>query len=399
MKLIFNVKNKLENCTINVILEQIYLILFSILLIYQFFFTTMFSIEWPVIIQTYLRTIIILLLVLKTAVDEKTSISEFIIMFALGLIFLLSWKNNGGDEIFLCLLSIWGARNIDFKKILKVFFGVILFLLIFTMISALTGNVENLVFYQEGRRPRMAFGICYPTDFSAYVFYLAVIYCYFRKEKLKYIETGIIALAGILVYYFCDARLNTICLLLTAALFSYLIFMRKRCSKHNKTYKMHSILKYLFALSPTLCGIVMVGLSILYSPYNSIFVRLNNLLNNRLYYSNKGIDIFGMSLWGQYIPMRGNGGTTEAVSNYFFLDSSYIYILLQYGILILLTILVCWFLITFKAARQNDIEMLFAVALIAVQCIVEHHMLSIVYNPFLMAVLAKRVIQEDDISR
>ena len=147
MKLIFNVKNKLENCTINVILEQIYLILFSILLIYQFFFTTMFSIEWPVIIQTYLRTIIILLLVLKTAVDEKPSISEFIIMFALGLIFLLSWKNNGGDEIFLCLLSIWGARNIDFKKILKVFFGVILFLLIFTMISALTGNVENLVFY------------------------------------------------------------------------------------------------------------------------------------------------------------------------------------------------------------------------------------------------------------
>ena len=191
MKLIFNVKNKLENCTINVILEQIYLILFSILLIYQFFFTTMFSIEWPVIIQTYLRTIIILLLVLKTAVDEKPSISEFIIMFALGLIFLLSWKNNGGDEIFLCLLSIWGARNIDFKKILKVFFGVILFLLIFTMISALTGNVENLVFYQEGRRPRMAFGICYPTDFAAYVFYLAVIYCYFRKEKLKYIETGI----------------------------------------------------------------------------------------------------------------------------------------------------------------------------------------------------------------
>ena len=119
MKLIFNVKNKLENCTINVILEQIYLILFSILLIYQFFFTTLFSIEWPVIIQTYLRTIIILLLVLKTAVDEKPSISEFIIMFALGLIFLLSWKNNGGDEIFLCLLSIWGARNIDFKKILK----------------------------------------------------------------------------------------------------------------------------------------------------------------------------------------------------------------------------------------------------------------------------------------
>lgn len=399
MKLMLYVRSKLENCTINIILEQVYLILFSILLIYQFFLTTMFSIEWPIIIQTYLRTIIILLLVLKTAVEEKANIPELIIMAALGLIFLLSWKNNGGDEIFLCLLSIWGARNIDFKKILKVFFGVILLLLIFTVISALTGNVENLVFYQDGRRPRMAFGICYPTDFSAYIFYLSVSYCYFRKEKLKYIETGIIGVAGIFVYYFCDARLNTICLFLTAALFSYLIFMRKRCGKHNKIYKMHGILKYLFALSPTLCGIFMVGLSILYSPHNLILARLNNLLNNRLYYSNKGIDIFGMSLWGQYIPMRGNGGTTESINNYFFLDSSYIYILLQYGILILLTILVCWFLITFKAARQNNIEMLFAVALIAVQCMVEHHMLSIVYNPFLMAVLAKRVIQEDDICK
>ena len=212
MKLIFYIKNKLENCTINIILEQIYLILFSILLIYQFFFTTMFSIEWPVIIQTHLRTMIILVLVLKTAVDEKPSIPELLIMAALGLILLISWKNNGGDEIFLCLLTIWGARNIDFKKILKIFFGVILILLIFTLISALTGNVENLIFYQDGRRPRIAFGICYPTDFSAYIFYLAVIYCYFRKEKLKYIETGIIALAGALVYYFCDARLNTICL-------------------------------------------------------------------------------------------------------------------------------------------------------------------------------------------
>lgn len=369
-------------------LEQIYLLLFCVLIGYHFFLTTMFSIEWPSLIQFYLNSGIVLVLVLKTGVDDKYNVRELIIIALLGAAFLLSWRHNENEEILLCMLVIWGARKINFEKILKVFFIVISVLLVFTVSCSLTGQVENLIFYQGDRRARMAFGVCYPTDFSAYVFFLSVVYCYLRKEKLRYLETIGVTALGILVYYFCDARMNTICLLLTAVLFSLLIFMRRRQKKKGKEYEMHKGLTYLLALSPTICGAVMILLSMFYSSQNRFFSLLNSMLNNRIYYGHKGMEIYGIPLWGQYIPMRGNGGTTDVIRNYFFLDSSYIYILLQFGVLTLVAVLICWCLVSFKAVRYKNWGLLLAVALIAVQCMVEHHMMAIVYNPFFMAILA-----------
>ena len=151
---------------------------------------------------------------------------------------------------------------------------------------------------------------------------------------------------------------------------------------------MHKALAYLLALSPTICAAVMILLSMFYSSQNRILSMLNSMLNNRIYYSHKGMELYGIPLWGQYVPMRGNGGTTEVIRNYFFLDSSYISILLQFGVLTLVTILICWCLISFKAVRYKNWGLLLAVALIAAQCMVEHHMMAIVYNPFFMAVLA-----------
>ncbi len=369
-------------------LEQIYLLLFCVLIGYHFFLTTMFSIEWPSLIQFYLNSGIVLVLVLKTGVDDKYNVRELIIIALLGAAFLLSWRHNENEEILLCMLVIWGARKINFEKILKVFFIVISVLLVFTVICSLTGQIENLIFYQGDRRARMAFGVCYPTDFSAYVFFLSVVYCYLRKDRLRYLETIGVAALGFLVYYFCDARMNTICLLLTAVLFSLLIFMRRRQKKKGKEYEMHKALAYPLALSPTICGAVMILLSMFYSSQNRFFSLLNSMLNNRIYYGHKGMELYGIPLWGQYIPMRGNGGTTDVIRNYFFLDSSYIYILLQFGVLTLVAVLICWCLVSFKAVRNKNWGLLLAVALIAVQCMVEHHMMAIVYNPFFMAILA-----------
>ena len=52
-----------------------------------------------------------------------------------------------------------------------------------------------------------------------------------------------------------------------------------------------------------------------------------------------------------------------------------------------MTVLICWCLVSFKAVRYKNWGLLLAVALIAVQC-GGHHMMAIVYNPFLMSILA-----------
>ncbi len=79
----------------------------------------------------------------------------------------------------------------------------------------------------------------------------------------------------------------------------------------------------------------------------------------------------------------------DAVKHYFFFDVSYVTILLRYGIIVLGVVLLIWLIIGIRAQKNENWELLWAIALVALQCTVEHHMLQIVYAPVLWALFAK----------
>ena len=150
---------------------------------------------------------------------------------------------------------------------------------------------------------------------------------------------------------------------------------------------MHGGLSMLLAVIPTLCAGGVLAASWLYSEENPLLSIVNRLLNNRLYFGKKGLDVYGLSILGRYIPMKGNGGTTKEVIHYFFLDSSYMYILLQYGAVVFGIVLLIFCIMNFRARARRDWAFLIIVAVIAIQCIVEHHMMAVQYDPFLFALL------------
>ena len=133
----------------------------------------------------------------------------------------------------------------------------------------------------------------------------------------------------------------------------------------------------------------MTVLTMLYSPNNSLVSFIDSALSSRLRLGHKGIDVYGFTLWGQNLPMIGLGSTTKDVDFYFFLDSSYIYNLLQFGLLVAVLLLSIWTLIAGKAYIKKDWELLLILAIVSVQCMVEHHMVSVVFNPFWMALLSE----------
>lgn len=175
-------------------------------------------------------------------------------------------------------------------------------------------------------------------------------------------------------------------------------YMKIRCQyaeKSENTYKMNGIWSFLLALSPVFCSGFMIFVSILYSSGSAITNFLDRVLNYRLYQSNKAINIYGFTFWGQHIPMQGYGGTTEMPKHYFFLDSSYISIVMQYGLLFFGIILFIWITISFRAREEKDWTLLWIVAIFSVQCMIEHHMLDIAYNPFVWALLANTVVDSE----
>lgn len=381
-------KNILSERNINMFLEGVYLMLLILWVAYYFLGTTTFDIVWPDHFYNNLQTVIIAVVFVRVAYGRRYHPAEILIVAVLIIVFNFAVKRNGYDSLICTLLMIIGARGISFRKLIKVYFVTTAILFLYTIGAALFGYTENLVYAEQGRRARIAFGIVYPTDFSAHVFYGILAYFYIRGERLKYIEMGVAAATGVFVYWFCDARLNTICIFGAVALFVMHRFARCRSIRAGKIYEMNSAVSGILAISTTICACIMIGLTIFYSSSNRWMVLLDDMITSRLRLGYKGLSVYGFSLWGKYIEQRGMGGAVGSVKHYFFLDSSYTMIALQCGLIVLGVVLLIWLLIGIKAKARRDWILLLIIGVIAVQCMIEHHMLEVAYNPFLWALLA-----------
>jgi len=76
----------------------------------------------------------------------------------------------------------------------------------------------------------------------------------------------------------------------------------------------------------------------------------------------------------------------ERSVEYFYLDSSFIQILLKHGIVVVSTILILATYIQYKAFKAENYIFMFIMSVIALDCTIEHHMMDISYNMiFLLA--------------
>ena len=91
-------------------------------------------------------------------------------MLVVTFVFMMSHYVSGYDFLVDLLILILGAYRVNFRNILKTYIAVWSVLLVVTIMGAMTGLAENLVYYQQvenGMRVRMALGICYPTDLAS----------------------------------------------------------------------------------------------------------------------------------------------------------------------------------------------------------------------------------------
>ena len=158
--------------------------------------------------------------------------------------------------------------------------------------------------------------------------------------------------------------------------------------KFRKKAEIESGVSLLLIWGSAFFAFLMVFLSYFYRPDSVFWQKMNAFLTERLFYGHRGFEEFGVTLFGQKLPIRGMGGTTELIEDYFFLDSSYVKILLEYGIVLFVMVLAMFIFDAYKLRQRRQYYMLVALVLLFVQCTMEHHMLEIAYNPFLFLVFS-----------
>ena len=103
---------------------------------------------------------------------------------------------------------------------------------------------------------------------------------------------------------------------------------------------------------------------------------------------------YGTNLWGNHVIEHGWGGAkglkmaSVDSARYFYIDSSYVRLLVIYGLVVLVMIVAFMMYISIRATVEKDYALVVAMLVVTISCLVEQHLLDISFNPFLLATFA-----------
>lgn len=393
MNWIKQINNKVEERWINSsyefkcnLSEIFFLGIFAVWLILTYSWTTMAHIPWPPFFYFCVQIGIGLAVLFRYMVMRPADIKKILFVFLIIGSFVIARRYSGVDALLETGLLIAGANDIDYRKILKVYLIVEIPMTICTMIAGYTGVITNLV-YHRGEQVRMSFGFVYPTDFAAGIIFMVTAWVVLRQVRCTWIEIGLMIISVILFEKYCDVRNSEIVMMILIICVVYLKIRNKLAAKKGKEYTPSLLLKILCLVAPYGLAGFMILVSRFYRPDIEWMAKLNTLFSTRLSLGKEVFDRYDIQIWGQDIPMRGNGGSTEVVADYFFIDSSYVNILMRLGLVAFILVMLIISIIMIK--NLNHPYMLMAMAIVCIHSVMEHHMFEVYYDVFLMLPLAK----------
>ncbi|GEK63693.1 hypothetical protein LJA01_15960 [Lactobacillus japonicus] len=266
-------------------------------------------------------------------IDEKI----FWIGVVLLVSVLISYYTSRDVVIVEIGVLLFISQSVNKEKILKEYIIIASSMIIIVFMLSQLGIIQDLLFVRNGIT-RHAFGTIQPTVLSAQLFSLSAAIACLRYKHITYPKIGILILLAVVCFRFLNARNDTMFILLIVLV----LVVHKLRWKTNGNLK---FFRYLSILSMPLLSLVVFLLGRNYTTSSRFLSSINNILSDRLRISNVAISRYPINWFGQQTIENGNGaGTQVATANYFYIDSSYLRLLIRYGFLLFLIIMILYVL-------------------------------------------------------
>lgn len=306
---------------------------------------------------------------------------ELLIITLIGLVVWTCSLNSWTYNYIYYYIFVIAAKDEKIESILKIFITTVSVMLGVLFLSAKFGLIVGIV---TSNRPgsstlRYALGTMYATDLAARIFYVWLFYVLLRKFTLKFPEYIIGLSLCASVYIVTDTRVDTVLIALTLLLSLAKNYVMPLVEKVGS-----KIINYIIV------GVIslMIILTYIYNPDKPFPVLrlINKALNYRLTWGHLAFDRYNVSFFGQYIYEVGSGGLNHrATDNYFFIDDSYVRILMFGGFFFFIIFLVGIVFLVKRAFEQGAISIVIALILIILSSIIDHHMPDMGFNVIFLA--------------
>jgi hypothetical protein len=213
-----------------------------------------------------------------------------------------------------------------------------------------------------------------------------IIYLFLRLDALKLVEyVALLLVCAIMML--TKAQSDIMCgFLLMAGILVY----RLTRKWHRK--KVFRVLGSVMSFSYIICAAAIFIITLGFDRNNKeLRKKLQYSLIRRLEMNQEALREHPFSFFGSTIEEHGFGGRTENLpgwDKYFFIDCSYIRLFVIGGVLLFLLILMAMTYAQIRCYAYKNYGFVFLLALVAVACIMEHHLMEYYYNVFPMIAFA-----------
>ena len=302
---------------------------------------------------------------------------------AVSLLCFRIWQGDGYEFLLFLAVFIPGLTGIGCRRILRVHVTAVGTVVLLAAAACFSGAITNYVYFRDGFI-RSACGICYPTDFAAYLVYLFLgIWILLRRVP----ETAFLpAACAVLWIAAFIARSNTSAITAAGILLVLVLRILEERGFFERKYLsgLHRWTDRLLTAGFPLFAVAFFCLMAAFSRNIPAAVTIDRLITGRLGLACVSMEEYGVTLFGTPFEQVGFGFTTFESNDYNFVDSSYPLILIRYGWTALAAAGAFWCLGTRKALKTGERRMAYAMFLIALHSFSEHHFPELHYNFFLL---------------
>ena len=323
---------------------------------------------------------------LKIYMYARFTRKHVLCFFALCCGFFSSFVNTNNLTMVLYLPILLAAIGVDDNKLIKT--TVIVQGMVLTVVILLSqlSIIEDYIFEPFGRQ-RHGLGFTWTTIAPVIFFYFSLGIIYIHRNLLKLSTISILEIFNVFFYVLTDTKM-TFFLLTIFLLFIYIQSINKNRFKYLSKFK------YIYVVFPFLMLFLSIALVLCYNQSSQLWVKLDALLSHRLRLGRDAFYAYGIELFGKNIEWIGfnisNYTSTEIAANYNYVDSSYLQLSINFGLIFVTAVLLLYSYAIFKAVRYKDYYLVMILICILVLSLTEPRLMNFAFNPFpLMAFSGK----------
>lgn len=277
-------------------------------------------------------------------------------------------------------LLVWCGRDLDVRRLLKTCCVVEGIMLVGVVIACGFGAIGNVGVARLDGSMRESLGFYYVTFLSHYFLNFALMWIYLRKDRLRWYEVAALLAINIAIYSATGSR-NSFILVCAALALAFYALVLKRGVPQGKAAEFVLMHSYVLCAALVIVSMLVIGAQ---SPLGAL---LDKALSGRLTLSQRALDTYGITPVGtapHWVYSNEVRSGLYAGDEYFYVDSSYVQILICCGVVVFALILL-WFTLTLvRAYKGGDSLLCWVFLAFAIHSALDPQMMKLDYCCFLL---------------